>query len=648
MDHRSDIYSLGMVLAEMLTGHRPFEQSGSYSALPLQIEAMAVERSQCDRLGSSGSSGSFLGHGEHRPQVPRGRRDRSIPAGASQLADDLRRLLEDRPLKHAPELSRVERARKFARRHPRLASSATVAAAAALVLLAVGSALAAARSQLADSRSRDLIRDHDAGVTKALCLVNTRLDLQDHLRRGIAACERTLALFGAPRTRTGPDIRPGCGSARKIADGSPKIGASCSCSSPPDECDCRRARSKPLATPWTSSTEPSRFPACPLPGLYGSTGPVTGRCKAMRDWPPGPVVKPSKSPPRPLEITIWSPRRWPAGADRKGSVRPSSNWTKPCKLNPRHYWSLVQRGICRLNGGDLVGASSDFGQCTGIWPEFAWGYFNRGCVLDRAGNKAAAVLDYTAAIARDPGLVPAYVNRGLARLELKQHAAALADFDRASPWAEGTRSYPPGVVSPWKDWGGTTRPMTHFGTASIMSTACRPRHARVCPGPTGLPSPPAIPAGLARHSTTSCGTTLATSRRYTGAACSPWPEAKKRRALGDFDRAIAADPMRIEARRYRAILLARRGDWDAAAREINGCLEREPRSPATLYAAACVAARAYGKAGTTALANQSIDLLERALAEGADAAQADKDPDFEAVRTLAQFRRLADRSRTRN
>src|SRR5262249_21164165 len=98
---------------------------------------------------------------------------------------------------------------------------------------------------------------------------------------------------------------------------------------------------------------------------------------------------------------------------------------------PRHYWSLAQRGICHLERGDLVEATADFGQCTGLWPDFAWGYFNLGCAFDRAGRKAAAILEFTAALERDPDLVPALVNRGLPRLELKQHRAALADFDRA-------------------------------------------------------------------------------------------------------------------------------------------------------------------------------------------------------------------------
>lgn len=37
-------------------------------------------------------------------------------------------------------------------------------------------------------------------------------------------------------------------------------------------------------------------------------------------------------------------------------------------------------------------------------------------------------------------------------------------------------------------------------------------------------------------------------------------------ALSFFDRALEADPGFIEARRYRAVLLSRRGDWDRAVR----------------------------------------------------------------------------------
>ena len=85
---------------------------------------------------------------------------------------------------------RTERLRKWARRHPRLTSAAAVAAVAALLLTAAGAVLAQARENLTTTReqlqaaqAQERRRSYEAGTVRALCLVNTVSDLQDHLRR---------------------------------------------------------------------------------------------------------------------------------------------------------------------------------------------------------------------------------------------------------------------------------------------------------------------------------------------------------------------------------------------------------------------------------------------------------------------------------
>src|SRR5262249_57917514 len=128
------------------------EMTGSYSpAMPL-IVAMALERSRCSPSMRA-----------ERPEVPWGLESilRMCLAPepsqryqqAGHLAEDLRRFLENRPLRHAPELSRAERVRKWMRRHPRLTSSARVAGGAAPLLLAAGAAPLGAPGHPAPARA---------------------------------------------------------------------------------------------------------------------------------------------------------------------------------------------------------------------------------------------------------------------------------------------------------------------------------------------------------------------------------------------------------------------------------------------------------------------------------------------------------------
>jgi tetratricopeptide (TPR) repeat protein len=325
-----------------------------------------------------------------------------------------------------------------------------------------------------------------------------------------------------------------------------------------------------------------------------------------------------------------------------GYARAVAELNEALRLNPRHFWSLVQRGVCRLELGQLPAAAGDFGQCAGLRPDLAWGFFNRGYVLDRDGQKEGAVADYTVALERDPAFAPARLNRGLALLELRRYGPALDDFGRvlALPGHGGDAAAHAGRAIALEGLGRHAEALAAFAEALRRAEPePTPARARVL-WSFGFAVAERDPAAARRAFDDALHDDPRQPQALYGRGMLDAREGREGQALGWFDRAVAADPAFDQARRSRALVLARLGDWARAGRDINRCLDRDPNSGETLYVAACVAALAAGKLDDPKATGQALQLLRQALDRGVGRDRLAGDPDLENLRALPEFRRM--------
>lgn len=645
VDRRADIYSLGMVLYEILAGSNPFLQSSTYSPLQTRVQALAEERAR-----------AALSIRPKRPDVPWSLESivrhclAPDPAGryqqAEHLAEDLRRFLENRPLKYAPELSQVERVRKWARRHPRLTSSASVAVAAALVLVAAGAAFFGVRDQLQGARAQERKRQYETGHVRALCLVNTTTDLPQHVRAGLdshlgqgqALCEETLNFYGVldradwerdPLWRRLPD-----GERQQLAEDTRELLLLLASA---------RVRSAPGN-----------------PEVLRDALALLDRAEAIRDLAPSQALLEDRTKYLDLlgdkagaETVRQTAQKAPLTTARgyyllAGSLARAGQYDRAVqaldealRLNPRHYWSSVQRGICHQELGQPALAVADFSVCVGLWPEFAWGYFNRGYALEKSGHRREAIADYTAALERDPSFSLAHLNRGNLRLLLGQNEAALQDFHAAAELAGANAELAAcqGVALEklQRHAEADAAFQIAFARAGEVAEERRTSIALVygCAVSERLPEKAlqAFADVLSRHP-------QHPQALYSRAVILVGRRQEKE-AVALFTQAIAADPNFVEPRRFRAILLARTGDLEGAMRDVNWCLEKEPRDGASHYAAACVASLAAEKAPDRAVARQNAEqalaFLRNAFAHNYGQDKAANDSDLTALRQNPKF-----------
>jgi serine/threonine protein kinase/tetratricopeptide (TPR) repeat protein len=454
VDGRCDIHALGLLLSFALDGRtEPGEPYPDASWTPENPEVSPALVEVVRRCLATSPSERY--------------------SSAASLADDLRRHLDDLPLKGVPNRSLRERWAKWRRRRPgslaRLFVGSAGIGAIATTLAILGTdhlrRLADADESLAIGRALMMKRHHVEAVSaysRGLARVEGRLDggRAHTLREGLVQAklgqqaDELHRLAESMRFRFGVDP-PDAAVARLLAELLPSIWDGRDlllnwASRSGDRALFERVRTdlQELAFLWAdvrvrSSSGADRSDERPAAlNLLVEAGATCGRSPSLRRQVREirrslglPAASDEGEEPPPADAwEHYDLGRYHLRASRFAPAR--AEFEIASRERPQDFWPCFYLGLCAYRLDRFDEATAAFRVCEALAPASAECSYNHALALEAQGRLDLAWSSYARAISLEPGLAPARLNRGILSFRRGDYPAAIADYDEASRTAD--------------------------------------------------------------------------------------------------------------------------------------------------------------------------------------------------------------------